>query len=234
MSIATATSACWPTWRTTATGRTRCSTRLGHGAYDIGFDRGLPWLLRDCHLTVTEGIAILMGRLAQDAEWLRDVAGLAAAEVESLERALARPRPPRAARLHARWVHRYDELRARALYADPEAAHGRLVGACSPLPASHPGRGPRRARLAAKIHVACAPVYYTRISTGTSSHRRSCDALDRVAGRPRRPARRGAFLAERVFRPGQSLRWDQLIEAATGEPLTASHAARDIAAGLST
>ena len=44
----------------------------------------------------------------------------------------------------------------------------------------------------------------------------------------------GAFLGEQVFRPGQSLRWDRLIEATTGEPLTATHAARDIAAGLAT
>ena len=43
---------------------------LGHGAYDLGFDPSLPWLLRDCHLTMTEGIAILMGGLAWDGDWL--------------------------------------------------------------------------------------------------------------------------------------------------------------------
>jgi hypothetical protein len=31
----------------------------------------------DTHLVVTEGIAILMGRLASDAEWLERVAGVA-------------------------------------------------------------------------------------------------------------------------------------------------------------
>ena len=46
-----------------------------------------------------------------------------------------------------------------------------------------------------------------------------------------RPAA-GAFLAERVFRPGQSVRWDRLVEQATGEPLTAAHVARTIEAGL--
>ena len=44
-----------------------------------------------------------------------------------------------------------------------------------------------------------------------------------------RPAA-GALLAERVFAPGLSVRWDQLIEQATGEPLTATHFGRDIAA----
>ena len=30
----------------------------------------------------------------------------------------------------------------------------------------------------------------------------------------------GAYLVENVFRPGNRVRWDALIEAATGEPLT--------------
>ena len=40
----------------------------------------------------------------------------------------------------------------------------------------------------------------------------------------------GRLLAERVFAPGLSVRWDRLIEQATGEPLTAAHFGRDIAA----
>jgi hypothetical protein len=38
------------------------------------------------------------------------------------------------------------------------------------------------------------------------------------------------MLAERVFAPGLSLRWDHLIAEATGEPLTTAHFAHDIAA----
>ena len=41
-------------------------------------DASLPWLLRDTHLVVTEGIAILMGRLASDAEWLERVIDIVA------------------------------------------------------------------------------------------------------------------------------------------------------------
>ena len=37
-------------------------------------------------------------------------------------------------------------------------------------------------------------------------------------------------LAERVFAPGLSVRWDRLIEQATGEPLRTAHFGRDIAA----
>jgi Zn-dependent M32 family carboxypeptidase len=57
-------------------------------------------------------------------------------------------------------------------------------------------------------------------------------ALERDAGGivGRRDA--GRFLAERVFRPGQSVRWDELVAQATGEPLTATHLAREIELGL--
>ena len=85
---------------------------------------------------------------------------------------------------------------------------------------------------AAKIHVACAPVYYHTYLYGNLVASQLRATLDRVAGGLVGRREAGAFLGEQVFRPGQSLRWDRLIEAATGEPLTATHAARDIAAGL--
>jgi peptidyl-dipeptidase A len=204
---------------------------LGHGAYDIGFDRSLPWLLRDCHLTVTEGVAILMGRLAQDADWLRDVVGVAPAEVASLEGAL---RAMQAAELlvFTRWVLVMTNFE-RALYADPgsdlSTVWWELV---SRYQGVIPVEGRHEPDWAAKIHVACAPVYYHTYLYGNLVASQLRATLDRVAGGL--VGRRGAgeFLAERIFRPGQSVRWDRLIEEATGEPLTASHAARDIAAGL--
>jgi len=206
---------------------------LGHGAYDIGFDRALPWLLRDCHLTVTEGIAILMGRLAQDAGWLRDVLGLEPAEVEALESGL---RAAQAAELlvFTRWVLVMTNFE-RAFYADPEAdltaVWWELVSRYQLL---RPVDGRDEPDWAAKIHVACAPVYYHTYLYGNLVASQLRATLDRAAGGLVGRREAGAFLAEHVFRPGQSLRWDQLIEAATGEPLTAAHAARDIAAGLST
>jgi hypothetical protein len=38
----------------------------------------------------------------------------------------------------------------------------------------------------------------------------------------------GALLRDDVFAPGASLRWDALVERATGEPLTAAHLARQL------
>ena len=205
---------------------------LGHGAYDLGFDRSLPWLLRDCHLTVTEGVAILMGRLVLEREWLSAVAGVDLAEAEALDAAL---RAAQAAELlvFTRWVLVMTSFE-RAFYADPErdlsSVWWELVSRYQLLTPPEDRHAPD---WAAKIHVACAPVYYHTYLYGHLVASQLRARLDReVGGLVGRPEA-GALLAERVFRPGQSVRWDRLLERATGEPLTAAHAARMIERGLS-
>jgi peptidyl-dipeptidase A len=204
---------------------------LGHGAYDLGFDRSLPWLLRDCHLTVTEGIAILMGRLAIEADWLREIAGVDAAEAERLDAAL---RAAQAAELlvFTRWVLVMTNFE-RALYADPEADLSAVWWSLvSRYQLVTPPDGRDAPDWAAKIHVACAPVYYHTYLYGNLVASQLRATLDRVAGGLVGRREAGALLRERVFRPGQALRWDELVEEATGEPLTAAHAARMIELGL--
>jgi hypothetical protein len=41
-------------------------------------------------------------------------------------------------------------------------------------------------------------------------------------------AEAGRLLVDELFRPGASARWDELVERATGEPLTATHLARAV------
>ena len=120
---------------------------LGHAMFDAGFDSSLPWLLRDCHLVVTEGIAILMGRLASDADWLERVLGVETDSVAAIADAL---RAARAAEMlvFTRWVLVVTNFE-RALYADPEsdldAVWWQLVEryqlVAPPLDRSEPGLG---------------------------------------------------------------------------------------------
>ncbi len=177
----------------------------------------LPWLLRDCHLTVTEGVAIMIGRLAQDVEWLRDVAGL---DGDAAARLAAPLRAAQAADLlvFTRWVLVMTNLSARC--TPTPTRNSRRSGGCSsratrssrPGRAAHAGLGgedPRRLRA----------VYYHTYLYGNLVASQLEAALGRVAGGLVGRREAGAFLAEHVFRPGESLRWDRLIEAATGEPL---------------
>ena len=54
-STARATSACSATSCTTRYWMDTMLHELGHGAFDAGLDPALPWLLRDCHLTIDGG-----------------------------------------------------------------------------------------------------------------------------------------------------------------------------------
>jgi peptidyl-dipeptidase A len=85
---------------------------------------------------------------------------------------------------------------------------------------------------ASKLHVACAPVYYHTYLYGNLVASQLRAMLDQVAGGLVGRPDAGALLTERVFRLGQSVRWDRLVEQATGEPLTPAHAARFIERSL--
>jgi len=200
---------------------------LGHATFDTGLDTSLAWLLRDTHLVVTEGIAILMGRLAGDAEWLERVLGVDRDDIASLETSLRRAR---AAELlvFTRWVLVMTNFE-RSLYDDPDsdldARWWELVERYQLVRCPDGRQAPD---WAAKIHIACAPVYYHTYLYGQLVASQLAATLSRecggLVGRPEA----GSLLTQRVFSPGLSVRWDRLIEQATGEPLSATHFARDI------
>jgi peptidyl-dipeptidase A len=205
---------------------------LGHGVYDLGFDDGLSWLLRSTHLVTTEATALLCGALAGEREWLERVLGLSPREGEELAGPL---RAARAAELlvFTRWVLVMTGFE-RAFYADPE---GDLDALWWELVARHqlvtPPEGRRAPDWAAKIHVAVAPVYYHTYLYGAIVAAQLRDALHAAAGGlVDRPAA-GALLRERLFAPGQSVRWDRLVEQATGRPLAVASLAREVAAAAS-
>jgi peptidyl-dipeptidase A len=204
---------------------------LGHGVYAACFDAGLPWLMRDCHLVATEGIAILCGRLARDPEWLTRVAGLPEADAAELAPQL---RAAHAAELllFTRWVLVMTNFE-RSLYGDPESdLDARWWELVHRYQLVTPPDGRRAPDWAAKIHVACAPVYYHTYLYGQLVASQLAAALARDAGAFVDSEGAGRFLAERVFRPGLSVRWDRLLQQATGEPLSARHFAAEIAAGM--
>ena len=202
---------------------------LGHGVYDLGFDAGLPWLLRDTHLVATEASALLFGALTASSEWLERVLGVEARESAELAPKLG---AARAADLlvFTRWVLVMNAFE-RALYADPE---GDLDSTWWELVARHqlvaPPEGRDAPDWAAKIHIAVSPVYYHTYLYGAIVALQLKDTLDVAAGGIVGRPEAGAFLGQRLFAPGQSVRWDRLVEQASGAPLSVDPLAREVAA----
>ncbi|MGZ6993886.1 MAG: M2 family metallopeptidase [Acidimicrobiia bacterium] len=200
---------------------------FGHALYDINVDRDLPWLLRSMHPLTTEGVAMLFGRLVRDVEWLGTVAGVSDADLEDLAPRLAVARRVQLLTF-ARWVLVMTHFE-RGFYADPEGDHTtrwwELVSRFQHLQRP-PGRD--APDWASKIHVALAPVYYQNYLYGELvASQLQATLHERAGGIVDRPAA-GAFLVDELFAPGLSLRWDALVERATGEPLTARHLAADL------
>jgi peptidyl-dipeptidase A len=201
----------------------------GHAAYDVSIDPKLPYLLRRAaHIFVTEAAALLSGRLVRDPKWLETIAGVDRSEVSSLSNALVEANAAQSL-LFARWCLVMTHFE-RDLYADPEADLDQrwweLVERFQDVKAPAGRAAPD---WAAKIHLAVAPVYYQNYLLGdVLASQLIATATKEFGGMLGVPAA-GDFLVDRLFRPGSLMRWDALIEEATGRPLGPS----DLAAELS-
>jgi len=192
---------------------------VGHAVYDDHVDRSLPWVLR-CppQPLATEAVALMLGRLRRDPEFLVAVLGADPATAAGLARP-SREVLRTGQLVFARWclvMVRFEQ----AMYADP----GRdLAAAWWDLVESLQGlrrpEGRTTPDWASKIHLAVAPVYYQSYLLGElMAFQVDAAVREAVGGFVGRPDA-GAFLAERVFAPGASRTWRDLVVHATGRPL---------------
>jgi peptidyl-dipeptidase A len=201
---------------------------LGHGVYDMGYDQGLDWLLRDTHLVSTEASALLFGSLAADRDWLERVLGLSGDEAAPLEQKL---RAARAAEMvvFTRWVLVMTGFE-RELYGDPDAD---LDSTWWELVRRHqlvtPPETRRAPDWAAKIHIALAPVYYHTYLYGGIVAAQIREFLAAEAGGIVDRPEAGKLLTGRLYAPGLSIRWDHLVERATGSSLSVEALAAEVA-----
>jgi peptidyl-dipeptidase A len=201
---------------------------LGHGVYDLGFRDDLPWLLRSTHLVATEGSALFSGALSGRGEWLEAVLGASASDVAELGVKLD---GARAAELlvFTRWVLVMNAFE-QALYADPEGdldttwweLVSRYQGITSPDSRHAPD-------WAAKIHIAVAPVYYHTYLYGAIVGLQLTASLESADGAIVDRPDAGRVLRDKLFAPGQSVRWDRLVEDASGSPLSVASLERAVA-----
>jgi peptidyl-dipeptidase A len=192
---------------------------LGHAVYDKYLDPALPWLLRrPPHTLSTEAIALMMGGLTYDEEWLTRVAGAPAHEAERLSRA-AKERERAERLIFTRWCLVMTHFE-RALYENPERDLDELWW---DLVEKHQEvrrpEGRKAPDWAAKYHVALAPVYYQNYELGHLLTAQLQDRIRKHAGGLVGRLEAGAWLRDRIFRMGAKDDWATHVETATGEPL---------------
>ncbi len=204
---------------------------LGHAVYDVYIDHELPWVLRGpTHSFATEAVALLFGRLSKDPNWIACATDLEPAEIEPAAEDLRNTQRLLQV-VFARWSLVMVEFE-RGLYADPDQDLNALwwdLVEQHQLLTRPPDR--QAADWATKIHIVNFPAYYHNYLMGEMLASQMLAAMARdlydgehftqidTCGNPEV----GAWLVERVFSPGASVHWAQLVEDATGEPLTPAY-----------
>lgn len=187
---------------------------LGHGVYELGMDKTLPWLLREPpHMITTEAMALIAGRQAYRPKSL----SFLAPNSSKVLQAKAELSLKRRQLIFSRWVlvMTYFE---RELYRNPHqdlnALWWKTVEKYQKI---HSSGSSFKADWAAKYHIAAAPVYYFSYLLGELFASSLEEQIDLFPSE-----KTGTFLREKVFKPGNSLNWNELIKHATGKTLDAA------------
>ncbi len=204
---------------------------LGHAVYDKYHDPDVPYLLRQpAHAFTTEAVAMFFGRLSRNPAWMQKMLDLSDAQRREIEQVSGKYMQLKQL-IFARWamvMYNFEK----ALYADPDqdlnALWWRIVERYQ-LVQKPDGRD--APDWAAKIHFAVAPCYYHNYMLGELLASQLHDHIVReilnltsdenVSYVGQRKA--GTFLHKKVFEAGDLYHWNEMIERATGEPLTARY-----------
>lgn len=206
----------------------------GHAVYDKFQDPGTPWVLREpAHTFTTEAIAMLFGRFASSPAWMQEMVGISDTERGQIAHAAART-----LRLEqlvfSRWVqvmYRFEK----AMYENPKQDLNKLWwDLAEKYQMLRRPEGRDAPDWASKIHVALYPAYYHNYMMGellasqlyyyiTQQILQSADIRNESFTNQKAA---GEYLIEHIFKPGNKFYWNDMIQKATEEKLTAKYFAK--------
>ena len=204
---------------------------LGHGVYDKYLDFDSPYILREpAHAFTTEGIAMFFGRLSRNPAWMQQMLDLSDAQRADIEKVSDKYAQLKQL-IFARWamvMYNFEKH----LYADPDQDLNDLwwdMVETYQMVKRPPDRD--APDWAAKIHFTVAPCYYHNYMLGElfASQLHHTLVSDVLKLDPAKDVsyvgqgKAGQFLKENVFTAGDKYHWNEMIERATGEPLTAKY-----------
>jgi peptidyl-dipeptidase A len=203
---------------------------FGHANYDKYIDPQLPFTLRNpAHIFTTEAIAMFFGRMSSNAQFLVDMQ-----LTDSADAAKVSEEGFKVLRLEQLTFSRWAQVMYRfekALYENPDQDLNTLwwdlVEKYQMIrrPANR-----HQPDWASKIHIATSPCYYHNYLLGELlasqfNHYIAATVLksDNFGQSYSGKKQVGDYFKEKVFSPGASYNWNQMIEKATGEKLTARY-----------
>ncbi len=207
---------------------------FGHAVYDRYKEMSVPWDLRDpAHTFTTEAIAELFGRFASNPQWLKDNAGISEEEkMKIADNALKSLRLQQL--VFSRWAQLMYNFE-KEMYSNPDQDLNKLwwdlAGKYQMLKRPE---GRNEPDWATKIHIATYPCYYHNYLMGeilasqlyyyiVTNVIKSGDFRFQSFSNNKGV---GEYLKAKIFMPANRYYWNDVIEKATGEKLTAKYYAK--------
>jgi len=203
---------------------------FGHAVYDKYIDQELPFALRNpAHTFTTEAIAMFFGRMASNPAFLVDMKLADDPEAKTIAEESFK-----VLRLEQLTFSRWSQVMYRfekSLYADPNQDLNLLWwDLVQKYQMMNRPEGRNQPDWASKIHIATSPCYYHNYLLGellasqlnhhiAGTLLKSDDFRQSYYGK----SEVGKYLLESVFVPGAKWSWNEMIEKATGEKLTAKY-----------
>ncbi len=208
---------------------------LGHAVYSRYHDRNVPYLLRNpAHSFTTEAIAMIFGRLSENALWMQDMLDLTDAQRIEIKEATGE-RMKIGQLIFARWalvMYNFEKQ----LYANPDQDLNDLWwDMVEKYQFVKRPEGRDAPDWAAKIHFTIAPCYYHSYLLGemlasqlqhymlrTIPGVKTDKGINYVGQK-----QIGTYLQKKVFEPGNVYHFNEMIKKATGENLTPKYFVED-------
>ncbi|CAN5446088.1 M2 family metallopeptidase [soil metagenome] len=208
---------------------------LGHSVYSSkNIPAALPYILRgEAHILTTEGVAMQLQKFSKSRAWLEGM-GVKVENAKAFDEAAAKMLRNELL-IFSRWCQvmlRFEKGMYENPAQDLNALWWSLVekyqGLKKPAGRNAPDYG-------SKIHIVSAPVYYHNYMMGQLFASQVHHALVKNVYGDVAPnsvtyigeKKVGKFMTDKVFAPGRSLSWNDLLKHATGEGLSAKAFAKD-------
>jgi peptidyl-dipeptidase A len=201
---------------------------LGHAVYEKNMDFSFPFILRRAaHTFTTEAIALLFGRLSKNVDFIKnhcDVDEYSSEDLSNISKELFKILKLRQL-VFSRWVFVMFNFE-RELYKNPDQDLNKLwwelVRKYQLINFSRD-----KPDWASKIHLVSAPVYYHNYLLGeflaSQLNNYIMTNLKPDSSDHSNEKKVSEYLIENIFKPGRKYVWNELIEKATGESLTAKY-----------
>ncbi len=207
---------------------------FGHAVYEKYIDPDLPFILHQpAHTFTTEAIAMMFGRQSSNPQWIKDMTGISGKEQSAItEDGFKSLRLGQL--VFSRWVqvvYRFEK----GMYENPDQDLNQLWWTLvEKYQMLKKPEGRNQPDWASKIHIATVPCYYHNYLLGeilaSQVHYYICNHIlnknDYKTEDYFNSPQVGKFLKDKIFNPGARYNWNEMIERATGEKVTAKYYAK--------